>query len=207
MTETNNCVEKDALIDYLYGEVDAHARTRVDAHLRICEQCADEIRELKEVRGTLDAWAPPEVELGFRVVSDADPMPAPVSLWGRLRRPRCEAFRQHALKLVPPDIAAADDDRHEFPGVVGGGFLKSRKGNAGRTFYSHPVFGQEQSNGSADLRFGHADPAVDNCAAQLESHSAGLNTPCGTVRQCGQAWHVKYVTGLDRGHHDSRILW
>ena len=87
MTEINSCVEKDALIDYLYGEVDADARSRVDAHLRICEQCADEIRELKEVRGTLDAWAPPEAELGFRVVTDADPMPAPVSLWGRLRRP------------------------------------------------------------------------------------------------------------------------
>ena len=87
MTETNSCVEKDALIDYLYGEADADARTRVDAHLRGCAQCADEIRELKDVRGTLEAWDPPETELGFRVVTAADSVPAPVPLWGRFRRP------------------------------------------------------------------------------------------------------------------------
>ena len=87
MTETNSCVEKDALVDYLYGEADAGARTRVEAHLRSCAQCADEVRGLKEVRGTLKVWVPPEAELGFRVVSDAHPEPAPVSFWGRLRRP------------------------------------------------------------------------------------------------------------------------
>ena len=87
MTETNSCVEKDALIDYLYGEVDADARTRVEAHLRSCEPCADEVRELTDVRGTLEAWAPPAAGLGFRVVSDAHSESAPVSFWGRLRHP------------------------------------------------------------------------------------------------------------------------
>ena len=86
MTKTNSCVEKDALIDYLYGEADANARARMDAHLRRCAQCADEIRELKDVRGTLEAWVPPEAELGFRVVSDAPSAPAPVSFWGRFQR-------------------------------------------------------------------------------------------------------------------------
>ena len=86
MTKTNSCVEKDALIDYLYGEADANARARMDAHLRSCAQCADEIRELKDVRGTLEAWVPPEAELGFRVVSDAPSAPAPVSFWGRFQR-------------------------------------------------------------------------------------------------------------------------
>ena len=87
MTETNSCVEKEALIDYLYGEADRDARTRVAAHLRGCEQCADEVRGLTNVRSTLEAWAPPEAELGFRVVSDARPEPAPVSFFGRLRHP------------------------------------------------------------------------------------------------------------------------
>ncbi len=86
MTKTNSCVEKDALIDYLYGEADANARARMDAHLRRCAQCADEIRELKDVRGTLEAWVPPEAELGFRVVSDAPSALAPVSFWGRFQR-------------------------------------------------------------------------------------------------------------------------
>ena len=86
MTETNSCVEKDALIDYLYGEVDPDARIRVEAHLGSCAQCADEVRGLKGVRSTLEVWAPPDVDLGFRVVSDTHPEPAPVSFWGRLRR-------------------------------------------------------------------------------------------------------------------------
>ena len=87
MIETNSCVEKDALIDYLYGESDRAARTCVEAHLRGCAQCADEVRGLTNVRSTLEAWAPPEAELGFRLVSDAHREPAPVSFWDRLWHP------------------------------------------------------------------------------------------------------------------------
>ena len=100
MTETNSCVEKDALIDYLYGEVDADARTRVEAHLRSCEPCADEVRELTDVRGTLEAWAPPAAGLGFRVVSDAHSEPAPVSFWGRLRHPPAGGLAAAVLVLA-----------------------------------------------------------------------------------------------------------
>ena len=85
MNETTSCAEQDALIDFLYGEADANARARMDAHLRSCEPCADEIRELKSVRGKLEAWAPPEAELDFRVVSDAPSVPASGSFWGRFR--------------------------------------------------------------------------------------------------------------------------
>ena len=87
MIETNNCVDKDALIAYLYGEADRAERTRVEAHLRGCTQCADEVRGLKDVRGTLEAWVPPEAELGFRLVSDAHPELAPGSFWHRLWHP------------------------------------------------------------------------------------------------------------------------
>ena len=87
MIKTNSCVEKDALIDYLYGEADRAARIRVEAHLHGCTLCADEVRGLKDVRGTLEAWVPPEAKLGFRLVSDAHPEPAPVSFWDRLRHP------------------------------------------------------------------------------------------------------------------------
>ncbi len=105
MTETNSCVEKDVLIDYLYGEADAVARTRVEAHLRSCAQCADEVRGLKEVRGTLKVWVPPEAELGFRVVCDAHPEPAPVSFWGRLWRPPVWGLATAAVLVVA--VAAA----------------------------------------------------------------------------------------------------
>ncbi len=100
MTETSSCVEKNALIDYLYGEVDADARTRVEAHLRSCEPCADEVRELTDVRGTLEAWAPPAAGLGFRVVSDAHSESAPVSFWGRLRHPPAWGLAAAVLVLA-----------------------------------------------------------------------------------------------------------
>ena len=54
---------------------------------------------------------------------------------GRFRRSRSEAFRQYALKLVPSNIAAANDYGHAFPCVVGGSLLKSCECNACRTFY------------------------------------------------------------------------
>ncbi len=105
MTEMNSCVEKDALIDYLYGEADRDARTRVEAHLRGCEQCADEVRGLTNVRGRLEAWAPPEADLGFRVVSDARPAPVPVSFWGRHRH--SPAWGLAAAAVVILAVAAA----------------------------------------------------------------------------------------------------
>jgi hypothetical protein len=107
MTKTNSCVEKDALIDYLYGEADADARTRVEAHLRSCEHCADEVRGLTDVRGTLEAWAPPAAELGFRVVSDVHPEPAPVSFWGRLRQPPAWGLAAAAVLVLAAGAAIA----------------------------------------------------------------------------------------------------
>ncbi len=77
MSEKGTCIEKAALVDYLYGESDAGARRRVDAHLRLCERCAGELRSLTDVRGTIAAWEPPDADLGFRVVADAGrPVPA-----------------------------------------------------------------------------------------------------------------------------------
>ena len=105
MTETNSCVEKDALIDYLYGEVDADARTRVEAHLRSCEPCADEVRELTDVRGTLEAWAPPAAGHGYRVVSDAHSESAPVSFWGRLRHPPAWGLAAAAVLVLAAGAA------------------------------------------------------------------------------------------------------
>ena len=100
MTETNSCVETDVLIDYLYGEVDPDARTRVEAHLRSCERCADEVNGLTDVRGTLEAWDPPSAGLGFRVVSDPHPEPVPVSLWDRLWHPPAWGFAAAAVLVL-----------------------------------------------------------------------------------------------------------
>ena len=63
-----NCDDKQTLIAYLYDEVDAATRARVDAHLAACPRCAAEVRALGDVRLELSQWAPPDAELGFAVV-------------------------------------------------------------------------------------------------------------------------------------------
>lgn len=65
---TFTCDDKQTLVAYLYGEVDAVARAQVDAHLAACEACAAEVTALGDVRGELSLWVPPEVELGFQIV-------------------------------------------------------------------------------------------------------------------------------------------
>ena len=71
MSEKSSCIEKEALVDYLYGGADADVRRRVDAHLRSCARCADDVRSLTDVRRTIGVWEPPDADLGFRVVADA----------------------------------------------------------------------------------------------------------------------------------------
>ena len=71
MSEKSSCIEKEALVDYLYGESDADARRRVDAHLGSCARCAGEMESLTDVRRTIEAWEPPGADLGFSVVAAA----------------------------------------------------------------------------------------------------------------------------------------
>ena len=42
MTETIRCDDKDTLVAYLYGEIDADERREVERHLRTCAACAEE---------------------------------------------------------------------------------------------------------------------------------------------------------------------
>jgi hypothetical protein len=61
-----------ALAAYLYGECDAAERTVIEAHLAMCDACASELASLGATRSALASWAPPEMELGFRIVSERD---------------------------------------------------------------------------------------------------------------------------------------
>jgi len=78
MMSTFTCDDKPTLIAYLYGEVDAATRHRVDAHLATCERCAAEVTALGDVRAELALWGAPDAELGFAITRTSEPPSAQV---------------------------------------------------------------------------------------------------------------------------------
>lgn len=56
----------DALVTYLYDDMDAAERATFDAHLAICARCRNEVHDLRGVREHLTQWAPPFPAAGIR---------------------------------------------------------------------------------------------------------------------------------------------
>ena len=64
MNHSHVCGDKSSLVAYLYGECEATERQQIEAHLAACAACAKEFDALRAVRGSLEAWTPPEPALG-----------------------------------------------------------------------------------------------------------------------------------------------
>jgi len=52
----------EALVAYLYDDIDSVLRAAFGAHLTMCATCRDELSALQGVRGRLGRWLPPEVQ-------------------------------------------------------------------------------------------------------------------------------------------------
>jgi hypothetical protein len=87
MSETFRCDDKETLVAYLYGEIEAGTRREVERHLRGCAACTQEIDGLRAVRQDLELWQPPEAELGFAVVQKPAATVLRPSRWSRLSPP------------------------------------------------------------------------------------------------------------------------
>ncbi len=72
MMTTFTCDDKATLVAYMYGEVDAAVRERVELHLSTCAACAAEGTALGDVRAELGLWIPPDAELGFAIVKKSE---------------------------------------------------------------------------------------------------------------------------------------
>ncbi len=104
MSETFSCDDKNMLVAYLYGEIDADGRREVERHVRSCVACAREVEGLQAVRQDLQAWLPPESELGFTIA----PKPATVltsSRWARIGA--LPAWAQVAAAVLVLAVGAA----------------------------------------------------------------------------------------------------
>jgi Putative zinc-finger len=51
---------EQAIVAYVYGDIDSDERARFDAHLPTCAQCVTEVSALTDVRAAIGRWAPPE---------------------------------------------------------------------------------------------------------------------------------------------------
>jgi hypothetical protein len=79
------CDSKELLISFVYDELDAAEREPFRRHLAACAECQAEVAGLRNTQRHLSAWAPPEPDLGFRIVRNSAPVPAPRPrgpLWG-----------------------------------------------------------------------------------------------------------------------------
>lgn len=97
MDPTSRCSHKEALVAYVYDECDAGARSEMEAHLRACDACAQEVRAFRSVQETIAAWAPPERPLGLRVVT---PDRASRRFWQRFAWRPAWALAAAALLIV-----------------------------------------------------------------------------------------------------------
>lgn len=61
-------IDHETLVSYIYDEVDAPDKARVERHLQHCGTCGGEYAALTGVRSVLQTWAPPHAGLGFTVV-------------------------------------------------------------------------------------------------------------------------------------------
>lgn len=61
-THQNSCRFAEQLIDYLYGESARAEEARIEAHLKTCRSCADEIKAFQTVRSSVLEWRAEEFE-------------------------------------------------------------------------------------------------------------------------------------------------
>jgi hypothetical protein len=66
------CDSKELLVGFLYDEIDPVSKRSFERHLATCADCRDELAELGATREQIALWSPPDADLGFRIVRDAD---------------------------------------------------------------------------------------------------------------------------------------
>lgn len=66
------CDRKELLVSFLYDEIDSASKREFQKHLTTCVECRDELAELGATRAQIATWTPPDADLGFRIIREAD---------------------------------------------------------------------------------------------------------------------------------------
>ncbi len=174
MMSTFTCDDKPTLIAYLYGEVDAATRHRVDAHLATCERCAAEMTALGDVRAELALWGAPDAELGFAITRTSEPPSAqvlrPARWWTTV-----PAWAQAAAAVLV--IAAG-------AGIANLQVSSSAEGFSVTTGWMKPALSEQSARTAREVRVEGQDEwrtALANLEQQLRTEIRSTHEPT-TVR-------------------------
>src|SRR5688572_520481 len=112
------CEQQETLVGYLYDEVDDREKHEFDAHLAVCAECRTELEGLRATRTQFALWAPPEPDLGFRLIRGAA-APAPVPALPRRRLAPAFAFAAAAALVLAAAAAIANIEvRYDATGMT-----------------------------------------------------------------------------------------
>jgi len=114
MTDCPNGDIRDLLPDLLHGRLGAAERAEVEAHLRECEDCRDELQLLRSMQGALRRAPAVNVD---RIVAEIPPYrpptyQRPARSWGRWRIAAAVTLLAVGATSV---IVARNDDRKPAP--------------------------------------------------------------------------------------------
>ena len=175
--------DKELLVAYLYEDLSGPERAGFEAHMRDCADCRDDLKALGAVRMDLAAWAPPQPDLGFRVVRGASDtghvLRMPVASWRAWWTPAA-GFAAAAVLVLAAASAIARVEVHRGPdGVtVRTGWTANAPAQASGSYAA------ARSNATAqDVRLTSASPVDLAFVAELERRLTALES--GSLRDSG----------------------
>ena len=108
------CDRKELLVSFLYDEIDSLSKREFQSHLKTCVDCRDELAELGATRAQIATWTPPDADLGFRIVREAE---SPKRRW--FQWAPAWGFAAAAIVLLAFSAAIANlDIRYGSDGLV-----------------------------------------------------------------------------------------
>ena len=108
------CDSNELLVSFLYDEIDPASKREFQKHLSTCVECRDELAELGATRAQIATWTPPEADLGFRIVREAE---SPKRRW--FQWSPAWGFAAAAVVLLAISAAIANlDIRYGSDGLV-----------------------------------------------------------------------------------------
>ena len=128
----------DALVAYLYDDIDSAERESFEAHLGTCGSCRAELDALRGVRARLTRWAPPEPQFQSRVGSRASSVESRMSRWREI-----PAWAQVAAALLVLGVSA---------GIANVNIHYDRDGLTVRTGWLKPAAELSTTRAAADAR-------------------------------------------------------